>query len=962
MTEMMIVVNSAFTGQSKSSSSFQDFISFSFFFFFLTIPACSWEIRELLAEWEVQSVTVQSGSARVSLCSPEVLEDWDRNAVFTVRGQRVTIVPSLSEMLLCVGRIPLTYTEAQFNNLVSSYGEIRRAFVMISERTGDNKGYGFVEYVTKEAALQAKNALDGKRLLDCTAVCDWLDSSHITVRSLHSKCLYVDRLPPNYRDMAEFRRVFSTIVNPPYCQIALKNGCPQDWGLVEFINEDDAEKTQQNLDGYSLHGSRIRVAYYIPGVRAINLYLKLLNDGGANKGKSALLPDPPAPAVFQQLQSLAKQNPVFAQNLQSIIMQQIQDLQKGKGGGNDSGKQRQTPFQQQNKGPQFPSNNSPPNHNHNLMKNAQHTALTLLLASQMGQNNGGGMGGGSGQMSPTNGSNMSLQNQQLLAALQAMSKGGGGMGNGGGGDFGIPGNAPNLSNLLSLAQSQGGNGSLLSPGQQQQQHLDQQNPNIPHHFYPPPPPQGLLSPGGQSGGGGTPLLPSPSPSLVDVPMDTGMTSPKTPPGDLQAVWYSLFGQNPGSSSDSTPTSPGNTSPHFMKTGGGSNGSPIGRSADALFGGMNHQYKQGSSPPGFSNCHSSSSAGNMHLNHHRGVNGDLQEALSSLLNNPQSFNQIFGGGGGNHHQQQQGLDSSFSQQGGRLPPHHHQHHQQQQHPHHQYHNNPHQRQQQSYPSGLEQQVGGGMPNALLDLLMQSMKGDQQQQMQHMQQQHHGGDAFNGGMKHNNSWSSSNSNPPSPIGSNHRGGPFGGLGGGQPQRSGSNGSSEMSSPRSPSSYSPFSRNSSKGLLESGNGNLQHDATVHSSLNSPIPPPSSTWNAGGYIGAAHHQHHQQQSSFTSQSRNIWAAPSVSPGATSLNSNNNNSLLLNPLGIKRKQVHHDGGVGAGGLEIDGFLGCGGNSSSSTSTLGGINQQLHNAHLNHPHEPLPSHYADSYFKKKKKN
>lgn len=106
-------------------------------------------------------MTVQSGSARVSLCSPEVsrsssllmcqvpidkkcdanisqvLEDWDRNAVFTVRGQRVTIVPSLSEMLLCVGRIPLTYTEAQFNNLVSSYGEIRRAFVMISERTGE---------------------------------------------------------------------------------------------------------------------------------------------------------------------------------------------------------------------------------------------------------------------------------------------------------------------------------------------------------------------------------------------------------------------------------------------------------------------------------------------------------------------------------------------------------------------------------------------------------------------------------------------------------------------------------------------------------------------------------------------------------------------------------------------------------------------------------------------------------
>jgi len=62
-------------------------------------------------------------------------------------------------------------------------------------------------------------------------------------------------------------------------QIALRNGCPQDWGLVEFTNEDDAERTQQTLDGHVLHGHRIRVAYYIPGVRAINLYLKLLNDG-----------------------------------------------------------------------------------------------------------------------------------------------------------------------------------------------------------------------------------------------------------------------------------------------------------------------------------------------------------------------------------------------------------------------------------------------------------------------------------------------------------------------------------------------------------------------------------------------------------------------------------------------------------------------------------------------------------
>ncbi|KAF4525137.1 hypothetical protein B566_EDAN005079 [Ephemera danica] len=177
----------------------------------------------------------------------------------------------------------------------------------------------------KETAMQAKSLLDGRQLDGCTLCCDWLDSNHVTFESLHSKCLYVDRLPPNFRDMGEFRKVFSSIVNPPYCQIALKNGCPQDWGLVEFSCAEDAELSRSAVDNVQLRGHSFRTAFYIPGVRAINLYLKLLNDSG-NKSKGALLPDPPAPAVFQQLQNLAKQNPIFAQNLQNIILSQIQNL------------------------------------------------------------------------------------------------------------------------------------------------------------------------------------------------------------------------------------------------------------------------------------------------------------------------------------------------------------------------------------------------------------------------------------------------------------------------------------------------------------------------------------------------------------------------------------------------------------------------------------------------------------
>nr|CAD7424714.1 unnamed protein product [Timema monikensis] len=205
---------------------------------------------------------------------------------------------------------------------------------MFGPSGGESKGYGFVEYTTKESALQAKNILDGLQVENCALCCDWLDSSHVTFESLHSKCLYVDKLPKDFRDMGEFRKVFSSVVNPPYCQIALKNGCPQDWGLVEFATSEDAETAQTTLNKYSLRGHNIRILYYIPGVRAINLYLKLLNDS-ANKGKElGLLPDPPAPAVFQQLQNLSKQNPVFAQSLQNIIWTQIQALQNGGENGN----------------------------------------------------------------------------------------------------------------------------------------------------------------------------------------------------------------------------------------------------------------------------------------------------------------------------------------------------------------------------------------------------------------------------------------------------------------------------------------------------------------------------------------------------------------------------------------------------------------------------------------------------
>lgn len=179
----------------------------------------------MLIEFPVESVHISttSGSsmARVTLEDPELrMEEWDFSKQFVLRGQRIPVSPTATEMLLCVARLPFSYTEAQFARLVQMYGEVRKTFLIISERTGESKGYGFVEYLNKECAITAKCGLDGKVIDDTTLVCDWLDGGHITYDSLHSKCLYVDNLPKSFRDMSEFRKIFARVVNPPYCQVS----------------------------------------------------------------------------------------------------------------------------------------------------------------------------------------------------------------------------------------------------------------------------------------------------------------------------------------------------------------------------------------------------------------------------------------------------------------------------------------------------------------------------------------------------------------------------------------------------------------------------------------------------------------------------------------------------------------------------------------------------------------------
>ena len=97
-----------------------------------------------------------------------------------------------------------------------------------SSLLGTSKGYGLVKYVSKASSIQARHVLEGYEVRDGHKLdCDWLQhnrpgqaSGSGNCVSLHSKCLYVDQLPPDYRDMAQFRRLFAKVVNPPYCQVS----------------------------------------------------------------------------------------------------------------------------------------------------------------------------------------------------------------------------------------------------------------------------------------------------------------------------------------------------------------------------------------------------------------------------------------------------------------------------------------------------------------------------------------------------------------------------------------------------------------------------------------------------------------------------------------------------------------------------------------------------------------------
>lgn len=159
--------------------------------------------------------------AFVTLLNGDQAQDAIRTLHQTsVRGRDITVQLQPTDSLLCVTNLPYTVTAGQFQELVRSYGNIERCFLVYSDLTGHSKGYGFVEYMKKDSASRARSELLGKPLGDRALMVQWADVNQLTSADhLHSKCLCVDRLPLDFEDSEELAHIFSESYKPVFCQV-----------------------------------------------------------------------------------------------------------------------------------------------------------------------------------------------------------------------------------------------------------------------------------------------------------------------------------------------------------------------------------------------------------------------------------------------------------------------------------------------------------------------------------------------------------------------------------------------------------------------------------------------------------------------------------------------------------------------------------------------------------------------
>ncbi|XP_028977189.1 ribonucleoprotein PTB-binding 2 isoform X3 [Esox lucius] len=255
------------------------------------------EVHEILREYELKYCFVDrnKGTAFVTLLNGDQAQDAIRSLHQSgVRGRDITVQLQPTDSLLCLTNLPHTFTAQQLEDLVRSYGNIERCFLVYSELSGHSKGYGFVEYMKKDSASRARSELLGRPQGDRAVMVQWMDVNQLTAgHHLHSKCLCVDRLPAEI-DSEELTQLFSDRYKPVFCQLAQDEGSPvHGFGVVEYERAEQAEAVLIEMDRTLVGGQEIRLSLCTPGTSGRSTLAALIAAQGVMlSNKKGLLPEP----------------------------------------------------------------------------------------------------------------------------------------------------------------------------------------------------------------------------------------------------------------------------------------------------------------------------------------------------------------------------------------------------------------------------------------------------------------------------------------------------------------------------------------------------------------------------------------------------------------------------------------------------------------------------------------------
>ncbi|XP_071760321.1 ribonucleoprotein PTB-binding 2 [Centroberyx gerrardi] len=256
------------------------------------------EVHEILKEYELKYCFVDrnKGTAFVTLLNGDQAQDAIRSLHHsTVRGRLINVTLQPTDSLLCLTNLPHTFTAQQFEELVRSYGNIERSFLVYSELTGHSKGYGFVEYMKKDSASRARSELLGRPQGDRSLMVQWMDVNQLSQeQNLHSKCLCVDRLPLDLCDSEELTQLFSETYKPVFCQLAQDEGSPvRGFGVVEYESAEQAEAVLVEMDRTLVGGQEIRLSLCTPGTSGRSTLAALIAAQGVMlSNRKGLLPEP----------------------------------------------------------------------------------------------------------------------------------------------------------------------------------------------------------------------------------------------------------------------------------------------------------------------------------------------------------------------------------------------------------------------------------------------------------------------------------------------------------------------------------------------------------------------------------------------------------------------------------------------------------------------------------------------